>query len=95
MLSVENCLSMPDPDWFHLPKETSIGQMLARWIEKCFQLMEMLLVTKWGNLKSNLFSTEKQQNGKMFQHLQAIPVSKVLTYMTFSKNGDQESTNFA
>lgn len=21
MLSVENCLSMPDPDWFHLPKE--------------------------------------------------------------------------
>lgn len=85
---------MPDPDWFHLPKETSIGQMLARWIEKCFQLMEMLLVTKWGNLKSNLFSTEKQQNGKMFQHLQAIPVSKVLTYMTFSKNGDQESTNF-
>jgi len=61
MFSVENCLSMPDPDWFHLPKETSIGQMLARWIEKCFQLMEMLLVTKWRNLKSNLFSVEKQQ----------------------------------
>jgi len=52
---------MPDPDWFHLPKETSVGQKLARWIEKCFHLMEMLLVTKWGNLKSNLFSTEKQQ----------------------------------
>lgn len=61
VLSAENCLSMPDPDWFHLPKETSVGQKLARRIEKCFQLMEMLLVTKWGNLKSNLFSREKQQ----------------------------------
>lgn len=61
MLSVENCLSMPDPDAFHLPKVTSIGQKLAKWIEKCFQLMESPLVTKWGDLKSNLFSMENLQ----------------------------------
>lgn len=81
---------MPDPDWFHLPKETSIGQKLARWIEKCFQLKEMLLVTKWGRLKSNLFSMEKQQILDVSNE-QAILVSEVLTYMSFSKIRVRES----
>lgn len=48
---------------FHLLKETSIGQMLARWIGNCFQLMEVPFVTEWGNLKCNPFSFEKAANG--------------------------------
>lgn len=54
---------------FHFLRETSIGQMLARWIGNCFQLMEMPFVTEWGDLKSNPLSWGGKSSKQTFNVL--------------------------